>query len=162
MPEETSFSGHEPQYIFKCNIRTELNGKFVDLAGGGGMEPPVIAFDTGNPATNPNQIWLILGVPNKSAVLIQSLANGEYLVARGNGQRLRAQQVDWRDESAHWYIEGGDVHSGEWDWETKVKIRSSKYPDCVFDQEGGFGQGAPMLIWTDHGGPNQIFKLWKR
>lgn len=33
----------QPERLFRCNIRTESNGLFVDLKGGGGHEPPVIA-----------------------------------------------------------------------------------------------------------------------
>ncbi|KAM7190878.1 Ricin B lectin domain containing protein [Naviculisporaceae sp. PSN 640] len=149
-----------PQCIRRCNIRTEKTGTFVDLAGGGGAEPPVIAFQNNTWETNPNQIWEIMSVPNSQAVVIKSTANHRYLHANGHDQAIRCETTDWRDQSAQWTVEGGDPRHVNND--TVVRFRNVKHSSCVLDEAGGNGHGTTFISYNSHGGPNQAFKLWGR
>ncbi|VTT72386.1 unnamed protein product, partial [Fusarium fujikuroi] len=125
---------------------------------------------------NINQIWSVFSIPGKN-ILIKSEANQQWLVATGTStkstgcQKLIHQNPGycqptstgnphWSDESAQWIIQGGNIHN--LNNKTDVSIWNKQYADCVLDVEGGNGPGSPILAYKYHGGPNQIFRLWKR
>ncbi|KAF4336791.1 hard-surface inducible [Fusarium beomiforme] len=156
-------SANQPQYLFNCNIRSE-EGTFVDLAGGGGQFPAVIAYDDQTYVHNPNQIWsifLIDGSNNK--VIIKNIHSDETLCADGmrKDRDVNCRRLDYWDSHGHWFVEGGDITS--LDEFTPIRLRNGYVQSCFLDLAGGNSRnGTPFMCWEGHGGPNQHFKLWKR
>ncbi|EYB33364.1 hypothetical protein SNK04_004051 [Fusarium graminearum] len=147
----------KPKFVAAFNFRIEQTGAMIDLAGGIG---PVISYGQYYHETNKNQIWSVYMSPYNETLFIKSEANQQWLVANGHGQRVTTGNPAWSDENAQWVVRGGDIRNLNND--TTVSIWSVKYPDCVLDLEGGKGPESPILTYKHHGGPNQIFKLWKR
>ncbi|KAM0543084.1 hypothetical protein ACHAO7_009556 [Fusarium culmorum] len=159
----------KPKFVAAFNFRIEQTGAMIDLAGGIGGQY--------YHETNKNQIWSVYMSPYNETLFIKSEANQQWLVAngtcinfatyakllthdQGHGQRVTTGNPSWSDENAQWVIRGGDIRNLNND--TTVSIWSVKYPECVLDLEGGKGPESPILTYKHHGGPNQIFKLWKR
>ncbi|RGP81409.1 hard-surface inducible [Fusarium longipes] len=89
----------KPQFRFNCNIRSET-GVFLDLAGGGGQNPAVIAYQNDTWETNPNQIWTVFLVPySDDRIIIKNSGNNNTLIADGEGRNVRCEYLDDNDES---------------------------------------------------------------
>ncbi|KAK9792884.1 putative Hard-surface inducible protein [Seiridium cardinale] len=150
---------------FRCNIRSEIGGKFVDLNGGGGRDPAIHGWDDKSWVHNKNQHWQIWSHPSEddrdTRIVIKSDVTDGYLAGDGHGRRVRCQTGDVFDEQFHWYFEGGDLHNLSEN--TPVRFRSVRHPSCYLDLSGGdSNNGTPFITYEGHGGSNQAFKLWKR
>ncbi|KAF5559122.1 hypothetical protein FPHYL_7160 [Fusarium phyllophilum] len=156
---EHSSRSPEPEYIGAFNFIVEETGTLMDLAGGGGQEPPVIAYDAQDDGNHRNQIWSVFAVPGKDTVLIKSEADGAWLYFAGRDSPVRTERVHWTDERAQWRFQGGDVDS--LDNGASVSVSSASRTNSVLDLEGGNPTGR-ILTYNYHGSPNQLFKLRKK
>ncbi|KAF4450565.1 hypothetical protein F53441_6345 [Fusarium austroafricanum] len=164
-------SSEAPQswvWVRKCNIRCQLGGLFVDLNGGGGQSPVVIACkvprrNEKNWETNRNQHWHLLAwpLPNDSRVIIRSDVTQGLLAADGHGSWVRCEAGNEWDEQFQWFMEGMPVTDS--DEHRVVSFRSVKYPKTYLDLwDGKARPGKPFGTWNGHGGQNQQFLLWNR
>ncbi|KAI5459037.1 ricin B lectin domain-containing protein [Mariannaea sp. PMI_226] len=154
---------NEPQFRFKANLLSGAGNAFVDLSGGGGANPPVIAFFNNTNTTNPNQIWEFYSVPGfETRVVVKNSGNKSVLYSAADGQNVRCDSSPsvW-DASAQWYLEGGEV--GDIKDGTIVRLRNVKFAASYLDlAASNTNNGTPFLVWPGHGGPNQSFKILRR
>ncbi|KAF4466115.1 hard-surface inducible [Fusarium albosuccineum] len=154
-------ASQELEFSFKCNIRSEC-GVFVDLAEGGGQDPPVIGYQNDTWETNPNQIWEIYKVPGGGdQIVIKNSGTADALISDGHDRNVRAEQADPNDDAARWHLEGADINEvGDG---TAVGLRNVKHSGCYLDLKGSDEKnGTPFITYEGNGGKNQFFKLWRR
>ncbi|CVK87918.1 uncharacterized protein FMAN_05279 [Fusarium mangiferae] len=156
---EPSSRPQQPKFIGAFNFIVEATGTLIDLAGGGGQEPPVIAYMMQDDGNHRNQIWSVYSVPDKHTVVIKSEADGRLTIIVGRDSPVRTEHVHWSDERAQWRFQGSDIDNldnGE-----PVSVCSASRPDSVLDLEGGIPTGR-ILTYNYHGSPNQLFKLQRK
>ncbi|KAF4414890.1 hypothetical protein FACUT_13870 [Fusarium acutatum] len=149
----------QPKFIGAFNFIVEATGTLMDLAGGGGQEPPVIAYMMQDDGNHRNQIWSVYSVPDKDTVIIKSEADLTWLCFSGRDYPVRTDHVHWTDERAQWRLQGGDIDN--LDNGAPVSVCSVRRPDSVLDLEGGIPTGR-ILTYNFHGSPNQLFKLRRK
>ncbi|KAJ4258943.1 hypothetical protein NW762_008031 [Fusarium torreyae] len=154
---------NEPQFRFKANLQSGSGNAYLDLSGGGGYDPAVIA-NNNTETSNSNQIWEFYSVPGfeTRVVIKNSSGKKQVLYAGSDGQNVQCSTSPnvW-DAAAQWYLEGaefGDVKNG-----TVVRFRNVKYANSYLDLSGGnTTNGNAFLVYPGHGGSNQSFKIVRR